>query len=359
MKIPTVSVIMATYNHQDYVATAIESVLIQQDVDFEFLITDDGSTDSTPNIVSKFTDKRISYFPSTLNRGACTATNELIARARGEYIAIINSDDCWSRTDKLVLQRQFLECNPDVGATFSKVNYIDKYNNIIPKSELSGGDVFDKKNRSRGEWLRYFFDHGNALCHPSVLIRKKLYNVLGAYNNRLRQLPDFFMWLQLVKHMEIYIEPIEFVNFRIIPGENVSSPHGRNLVRDMNEHLLIANSFFDGVSSSLLHSGFSDLMINKAPTSETQLEIEKVLILFNSTTSRKNNYKMIGFIKLFNMLNDPLMAKLLNNDYSIDDKWFQERAGNIFSQQGLKSDSNWKKFRRRLKNRILSIFRYH
>jgi hypothetical protein len=159
--------------------------------------------------------------------------------------------------------------------------------------------------------------------------------------------------------MEIYIEPIEFVNFRIIPGENVSSPHGRNLVRDMNEHLLIANSFFDGVSSSLLHSGFSDLMINKAPTSETQLEIEKVLILFNSTTSRKNNYKMIGFIKLFNMLNDPLMAKLLNNDYSIDDKWFQERAGNIFSQQGLKSDSNWKKFRRRLKNRILSIFRYH
>ena len=62
MKSPTVSVIMATYNHADFVTQSIESVLRQRDIDFEFLISDDGSSDKTKEAVGSIHDKRIIFF---------------------------------------------------------------------------------------------------------------------------------------------------------------------------------------------------------------------------------------------------------------------------------------------------------
>ena len=85
MNAPTVSVIMATYNHADFVAQSIQSVLLQRNVDFEFLIADDGSVDRTREVVASIHDKRIRFFPNEVNRGACVVTNELIGRASGEF----------------------------------------------------------------------------------------------------------------------------------------------------------------------------------------------------------------------------------------------------------------------------------
>src|ERR1700735_5122693 len=92
---PRVSVIMATYNHAPFVAEAIQSVLSQDFGDFEFIIADDGSSDGTRDVVGRIQDPRIRFYPNTVNRGACVVTNELIDRSTGEYVALINSDDCW------------------------------------------------------------------------------------------------------------------------------------------------------------------------------------------------------------------------------------------------------------------------
>ncbi len=70
MSNPTVSVIMSTYNHAEYVAEAMGSVLAQRGVDFEFLIADDGSADNTSNVVSSIRDKRIQFVAHEINRGA-------------------------------------------------------------------------------------------------------------------------------------------------------------------------------------------------------------------------------------------------------------------------------------------------
>ena len=120
MKSPMISVIMATYNHADFVKQAIESVLEQREVDFEFLIADDGSIDKTREIVATMSDERIQFFPNKKNRGACIVTNELIERASGEFIALINSDDYWSFSDKLAYQVQIMRENPIVGACFGR-----------------------------------------------------------------------------------------------------------------------------------------------------------------------------------------------------------------------------------------------
>lgn len=142
MKKPTVSVIMATYNHADFVKQAIDSVLAQEGVDFEFLIADDGSADQTREVVASIKDKRIQFFPNEINRGACVVTNELIKRTCGEFIALINSDDYWTTPDKLAYQVQVLRENPNVGACFGRARFVDKDGRGIDKSTLPFGSVF-------------------------------------------------------------------------------------------------------------------------------------------------------------------------------------------------------------------------
>ena len=99
-----VSVVMSTYNHADYVGAAIASVLGQSHENLEFLITDDGSSDGTVEVINKYSDPRINYIGSGKNRGACAAINELIKKTKGSHLCIINSDDMWRDKEKLLKQ---------------------------------------------------------------------------------------------------------------------------------------------------------------------------------------------------------------------------------------------------------------
>ncbi|ARN73878.1 glycosyltransferase [Oceanicoccus sagamiensis] len=321
---PIVSVIMATYNHADFVQEAIESVLLQDGVEFEFLIADDGSSDATRDVVASIIDPRIKFFPNTVNRGACVVTNELIAKSSGKYIALMNSDDSWVDKDKLSYQVKVLEDMPNVGACFGKAQFVDVNGDRIEKSSLAFGTAFDKENRSQGQWLRYFFDFGNCICHPSMLIRRSCYESVGVYNNRLRQLPDFDMWIRLVKHYDIYISDRELINFRVLPGENASSQTSENSIRTINEHYIIANTFFDNVSSQILIDGFSDLLVFKDIPSRTHqdIEIAKLFLIENQWLGKP--YKMIGLSKMFNLFNSAKHIEVLEKEYGLDDRWYQK-----------------------------------
>ena len=92
-KNPKVSVILTSYNHAAYLAAAIDSVLNQTFADFELLIVDDGSTDSSREIIKRFNDPRIKTFLYTENRGPVIAIRDAVNSARGKYIAVHHSDD--------------------------------------------------------------------------------------------------------------------------------------------------------------------------------------------------------------------------------------------------------------------------
>lgn len=329
MKLPVISVVMATYNHASYVAQAIASVLKQRGVHFEFLIADDGSTDSTCEVVESIKDPRIRFFPHQTNRGACIVTNELIERARGEFIALINSDDYWCDEDKLAFQLDILRENPSLGASFGRARFVDKRGEGISKRRLSFGTVFDQANRTQGEWLRYFFEHGNCLCHPTVLIRRKCYEELGMYNNSLRQLPDFDMWIRLVKSYPIHVSERELISFRVLPGESTSSHTVSNAVRTMNEHYLIADAFFQGVEQQQLKDGFAELLRYPEIPSEIHFDIEKALLFFVPHRGLGRAYKMIGILELNRLLGSSVHRKVLEEAYGIDGRWFQAQMGNV------------------------------
>lgn len=112
---PTVSVIMPTYNREELLPRAIESILAQTYKDFEFIIVDDGSTDNTMHLLKQYADKdkRIRVFRNAQNKGIAYSRERGLNSARGKYIAIMDSDDVSTPT-RLEKQVAFLEKSPDV-----------------------------------------------------------------------------------------------------------------------------------------------------------------------------------------------------------------------------------------------------
>ena len=313
---------MPTYNHASFVAEAIASVLRQRDVAFELLIADDGSQDATRDVVASIADPRIHFTPCTVNRGACVVTNELIRRARGEFVALINSDDFWTDDYKLSHQLDVLRAAPELGACFGKARFVDKDGRPIEKSALPFGTVFDQGNRSRGAWLRHFFDRGNCICHPTMLIRRECYATVGLYDNSLRQLPDFDMWVRLIKKYDIHVSDREMIAFRQLPGENASSATSENLRRILNETYFILLHFFDGASPEIVAEGFSDLLTQENLADEVIFAIETALVYLQKDRWAAHIYSFIGLQKVYSMLQVATHRDVLKTTYQIDDRTF-------------------------------------
>jgi len=109
---PTVSVVIPTYNREATLPSTIESVLQQTFDDFEILVVDDGSTDNTPKIVNRIVDDRVCFHSHIRNKGGSAARNTGIEQAAGEYIAFLDSDDEWLPS-KLEEQVNCLESRSD------------------------------------------------------------------------------------------------------------------------------------------------------------------------------------------------------------------------------------------------------
>jgi glycosyltransferase involved in cell wall biosynthesis len=110
---PKMSVLLPTYNGAAFLSDTLESILAQTDPDFELIVLDDHSLDSTPDIVRAFKDPRIRLHVNAVNLGLPTNINIGLAMARGVYIARIDHDDL-AVPDRLRLQSAFLDENPEV-----------------------------------------------------------------------------------------------------------------------------------------------------------------------------------------------------------------------------------------------------
>lgn len=112
MTAPRASVVVPTYDRADLLPRAIDSALAQTMTDLEVVVVDDASTDDTPAVVSGYDDDRVRYLGHATNRGGSAARNTGIERARGEYVAFLDSDDEW-RPTKLARQLERVEAEGD------------------------------------------------------------------------------------------------------------------------------------------------------------------------------------------------------------------------------------------------------
>ena len=230
---PIISVIMSSYNHEKFVSESIKSVLNQSFKEFEFLIIDDNSCDKTLKIIEEFKDPRIKVFKNKKNLGMVVNTNYLISQSKGDYIAIINSDDFWEQ-NKLEKQIEFLENNQNYGVCFTTAKIVNENGQAI-KNNIE--DSLKYLEFDRFKFLNYFFFHNNPLCYPSALISRKVFDKNIYFNPAYIILLDIDFWIRMcLAGFEIKILNEKLTNFRIINnGGNLSGKNNKTLVRNALE----------------------------------------------------------------------------------------------------------------------------
>lgn len=275
---PLVSVLMSSYNHKDFVAETIDSVLCQTFSDFEFLISDDHSSDGTDEVIRRYNDPRITAFYQTES----TYGNNTFLRARsvGKYIAIIHSDDVWL-PDKLKKQVDYMEAHPECAACFTHAALIDESGSLHAQFDMKE-NIFRQPNRTQAEWLRHFFTKSNRLCHPSVLIKRDILIRLSS-NRALQQLQDFQKWVSLLKHDPIYIiqEDLTLHRRHLETHGNTSSALPENSLRSMTELFCLSETFFDDLSDELFIEAFRALFRDPNAHSPAELLCEKFFLLLD------------------------------------------------------------------------------
>jgi glycosyltransferase involved in cell wall biosynthesis len=239
---PKVSVVIKSYNHAAFVGQAIQSILEQSFQDFEIVVTDDGSTDGTPDVVRTFPDPRINLQVFEHNRGISHAMNATVARARGELIAILNSDD-FALPGRLQRQVSFLDSHSGIAAVFGMPLCVDE-SGAFTKCFNDFRVPLAFPDYSRKTWLRFFFFHGNVLCAPTAMIRRSAYTDLGSYDPRLTNLQDLDMWVRLNAGHAIHVMAEELTAFRIRKGnKNASAPRPDNMLRSAFEYAHILKRY--------------------------------------------------------------------------------------------------------------------
>ena len=189
---PLVSVIIPSYNRCQQLKEAIESVLAQDFEDSELIVVDDGSTDNTPKLLADYGEKLMAIRRN--NGGVSAARNTGIVAASGELIAFLDSDDLWL-PKKLSVQTEFFRQHPDALICQTEEIWIRNGIRVNPK----------RKHKKPSGMI---FEPSLALClvSPSaVMIRKRLFDKVGIFDENLPACEDYDLWLRIAHHYPIYL----------------------------------------------------------------------------------------------------------------------------------------------------------
>lgn len=201
-----ISVAMSVYNGADYLPLAIESILDQSFADFEFLILNDGSTDTSATVIDAYAarDSRIRAIHQE-NRGLIVSLNQLVAEACAPIIARMDGDDI-AMPDRFVEQYRFLENNLDYGVVSSWTIDIDRDGKPYPIAGNDHPTNFD-------DFLKAIED-GPLLCHPSAMFRRDLVLSVGGYHAAFKHCEDYDLWLRLAGVTKLCSLPQRLMKYR-------------------------------------------------------------------------------------------------------------------------------------------------
>ena len=190
---PVVSVIIPTYNREQYIQKALDSVLAQTYQRFEIIVIDDGSTDSTRTMISAY--KENVHYLYQENQGISRARNTGIKNSHGDYIAFLDSDDYWL-PEKTELQIALLQKHPEYGMAASRCASI----------RLDGS--FREKNRpGTSGWVLENLFQANFIRTSAAIIRRECFDRIGLFDEELKECEEYDLWLRIAAHY-----PVGFIN---------------------------------------------------------------------------------------------------------------------------------------------------
>ncbi len=203
---------MSVYNDENYVENSIRSILRQTYNNIEFIIVNDGSTDKTKKIISKYENKNVIVIENEKNIGLTKSLNKGIRVSSGDYIARIDADDLASKK-RIEEQVQYMNENPHVGLLGSFYCLINEEGEVIRQVSPP---------TSTSQLKKMLITSGTPFRHSSVMIKRECLNEVGTYNENFEQGQDNELWIRIASKYSVNILP-EFLCYARIRSGSITS----------------------------------------------------------------------------------------------------------------------------------------
>lgn len=220
-----ISIVTASYNYENYIKETIESVIAQTYTNWEMIIVDDGSKDNSVEVIKSYCEKdsRIKLYQHEggVNKGLVETVKLGIEKAKGEWIAFLESDDSIV-PEYLEEKFKVLEQNSDVNFIFNDVNMfgnneiIEKYNKHFAKSK----EILSQYSYP-ANLLKHFLKINLVPTFSAVMIKKEILIQID-YDVAFKPLLDWYLWSQLAKNNKFYYLDKKLTNWRMHKGSYIS-----------------------------------------------------------------------------------------------------------------------------------------
>tara|TARA_B100000787_G_scaffold163633_1_gene145482 strand:+ start:585 stop:1331 length:747 start_codon:yes stop_codon:yes gene_type:complete len=232
-----VSIITVCYNAEKTIENTIHSVLSQSYNEIEYIIIDGNSKDSTMKIVNRYKDK-IAKIISENDKGIYDAMNKGINIASGEIIGILNADDVY--VDNNVVEKKMLILNKDkkINGCYSNLTYVSKDNNKTIRNWVSEKIPLEK------------IKLGWTIPHPTLFLRKKVYETYGLYNTNFGNAADYEFILKIILSKKIYLEYLDIYSVKMLIGgasnKSIKNIYSQNIkiIKALDSHNVAYSKFY-------------------------------------------------------------------------------------------------------------------
>lgn len=222
---PKISIIITCYNSENYIRFAIESIKKQKYKNWELIIINDFSNDSSKEILNKYKSKKIKIINLNKNIGPYKATNIALKKTKGKYIALLDSDD-FSHNNRISYQASILEKNKKIGLVVTRYKIIDENNKIIKNSNYFSSNEFNRR-----------FPCENLCCNSSAMFRKELLKKFKYYNKNFIYSCDYNFFLKIYKYSSIKLIDKFYTFYRIHNASRTNTLKKKIIILENIEHL--------------------------------------------------------------------------------------------------------------------------
>ena len=220
----TVSVIMPCFNHAQFVAASVNSVLRQTHHALELIITEDRSLDNSWEVISQLAarDSRIKAIRHERNEGLSKSRNDAMRAATGDFIAFCDSDDLWE-PDKLEIQLRLFAQNPTCSVVYCDTIIVDEHGALTGQRF---SDLFPPPKAASG-WLFHDLVLRNFINIQSVVMRKECLQHMGLFDETIEWIQDWWYWVRLSRHYQFFYSEQPLARYRI-HSASTNSVHWRS-----------------------------------------------------------------------------------------------------------------------------------
>jgi len=204
---PLVSVLMNCYNSDRFLAQTIKSVIEQTYPNWEIVFWDNRSTDRSAEIAQSFNDSRIRYFLAQTHTPLGAARALALAQARGEWVALLDCDDLWSK-DKLERQLSLIQANPQLALVFCDADVIDGENRFLERGS-------DRYRMRRGVVWKELLTSRNFISCPAVMMKRSAVEEVRGFDPQLKYCEEYELFLRIAERWPVDFVPDSLVQYRI------------------------------------------------------------------------------------------------------------------------------------------------